>query len=90
MKVYEKVYKDKMNSTNHLIHAWVGSYGLSALFTAIEGCLNGKKSKNKYINEPIQLFPLTKEEKKEQQEKERAKFVAWAKMAKKNFSKKGG
>ena len=90
IKVYEKIYKEKMEHTNQLIHSWVGTYGLSALSTAISSCLNGKKSKINYIKEPIRLFPLTEEEKIKKQEEERAKFVAWAKMAEKKFSKKGG
>lgn len=90
IKVWEKIFKDKENHKNHMIHTWVGSYGLSALFTAIDGCLNGKKAKSKYIKEPIQLFPLTEEEQKIKQEKERAKFVNWAKMAQIKYKEKGG
>ena len=33
--------------------AWWGNYGISALCFAIEHCLNGKKAKSKYVNEPI-------------------------------------
>ena len=33
--------------------AWWGNYGISALYFAIEHCLNGKKAKTKYVNEPI-------------------------------------
>lgn len=34
---------------------WWGNYGISAMIVAIDRCFNGKKSKSKYINEPITL-----------------------------------
>ena len=90
IKVWEKIYKEKENRQNQLIHTWVGTYGLSALFTAIDGCLNGKKAKAKYMKEPLQLFPLTEEEILQKQEEEREKFIQWIGKVEKNFTEKGG
>lgn len=74
---------------NELVHMWTGSYMLSALFTAIDGVLNSKKAKAKYIEKPIQLFELTEEEKEQEKIKAREQFLAWAGLAEKNY-KKGG
>lgn len=63
---------------------------LSALFTAIDGVLNGRKAKAKYVEQPVRLFELTEEEKIREQEKARAKFLAWAGFAETKYKKKGG
>ena len=36
-----------------LIHTWIGTYGMSALTTAIDHCMNGKKAKSKFVEELI-------------------------------------
>ena len=84
--VWEKAYKEEMTYKNGLLHTFVGTYFLSALTTAIDGCLNGKKAKAKYIDKPIDLFPK-KVDKKTQEEQALAKFVAWASLAESNYKK---
>ena len=89
IKIWEEAFKLKMNNKNKFIYEWVGSYGISALRMAIDNCLNGRKAKAKYLDEPIQLFELTEKEKKAAAIKAREQFVAWAKHAEKKYSKKG-
>jgi hypothetical protein len=94
IQVWAKAWKGRENRNNEVIYAQVGNYVLSALYTAIDGVLNGKKAKAKYVKEPIQLFPLTEEEKKEKEEEKRQKaidaFMNWAKAQKKKSNKEGG
>lgn len=93
IKVYDKIYREKIRVENKLIHAYVGNYVLSALYTAIDGVLNGKKAKAKYIEEPIEIFTLTEEEKdrkeKEKQQQAIAQFMGWAKSTKTRYGKEG-
>ena len=70
------------------MYAWWGNYGLSALFTAIDGCLNGRKAKSKYLEEPIRIFPMTEEEKAEKERQETERFIAWANAIKADFDSK--
>ena len=60
-----------------MMHAWWGSYGLSAVAVAVEHCLAGKKAKSCYIEKPImsemkekpkESTNLTEEEKRKQTE----------------------
>ena len=76
--VWANAWKKEQNYSNDLMHKMVGTYVLSALTTAIDGVLNGKKAKAKYTQKPIQLFELTEEEKKKEQQKAIAQFIAWA------------
>ena len=62
IEVWAKAWKMRENRQNELTHSYVGNYVLSALFTAIDGVLNGRKAKARYIDKPIQLFELTEEE----------------------------
>lgn len=90
IKVWEQIYKNKINEQNRLTHMYVGNYELSALFTAIDGVLNGKKAKSKYMDKPVQMFELTEEEKKAEQEKAIAQFMGWAKSTQNKYKGKGG
>ena len=90
ISVWEKAYKAKMNATNEFIHSWVGTYGLSAVTVAVEHCLHGRKAKTKYIEKPVQLYELTEEEKEREAEKERRKFIEWAKAAMNKNKRKEG
>lgn len=89
IEVWEQAYKNKINSMNAYIHAWVGHYGINALTVAIDHCFNGSKARSEYIKEPIELFEKTEEEKKAVQRKELEKFLSWAAKAEKKFQKKG-
>jgi len=66
-----------MKEKNYLMHLQ-GIYNFRAVSTAIDNCLHGKKSKAKYFEEPIRIFPLTKEEREAEEEKELKKFIAFA------------
>lgn len=88
IEVWEEAWKLQENHKNQRIHAWAGNYGISALAYAIDHCINGRKAKSEYIDEPIQLFEKTEKEKKEDQEKALAGFVAWANITKKDFDRR--
>lgn len=79
-----------MNTLNEQIYSWVGNYGTSALLSAIDHGLNGRKANSKYLEAPIQMFELDEEEKEQEAIKARQAFIAWAGMAEKKFKKKGG
>lgn len=51
-----------------LQHLWWGSYGISALTTAIDRCLSGKKSKAEYAKEAILQSVFAKEALTEEEE----------------------
>lgn len=78
IKTWERIYRTKQNEQNTLAHMYIGNYELSALFTAIDGVLNGKKAKARYIEKPVRLFELTEEEKQIEQKKAIAQFMTWA------------
>ena len=87
IEVWAKAWKMRENRQNELTHSYVGNYVLSALFTAIDGVLNGRKAKARYIEKPIQLFELTEEEKEIEKQKAIAAFMGWANSAKNKFGK---
>ena len=88
IKVWAEAWKRKENRQNELIHTFVGNYIQSALVTSIDKVLNGKKSKSKYLEKPIQLFELTEEEKEKEQEKARQAFMMWAGQVEKKYKDK--
>ena len=85
IEVYAEAWKQEQKRQNEVIHTYVGTYVLSALTTAIDGVLNGKKSKAKYTEKPIRLFELTEKEKEEEQRKAREAFLAWANLTKSKY-----
>lgn len=85
--VWAKAWKLRENRKNELIHAYVGNYVLSAVTTAVDGVLNGRKHKSKYIEKPIQLFELTEEDKEKERKKAIAAFLGWANGQKNKFGK---
>jgi len=87
LNVYEKAWKDEQEYQNEMMYLFWGNYGLSALFTAIDNVLNGKKAKAKYIDEPIKLFEMTDKEKELEKENAIARFMGWAKATKNNIKK---
>lgn len=87
IEVWAKAWKMRENRQNELTHSYVGNYVLSALFTAIDGVLNGRKAKARYIDKPILLFELTEEEKEKEKEKAIAAFLGWANSTKNKFGK---
>ena len=92
LEPFDKAHKKKIEEQDVLQHLWWGNYGVSALIVAIDRCFSGKKSKAKYIKEPIlsktyEDDGLTEEEK----QKQRELFVAKLQVMQTNFelSKKG-
>lgn len=53
LEAYDVAHERKLLEQDYLNHLWWGSYGLSAVSVAVERCLAGKKSKQKYIEKPI-------------------------------------
>lgn len=88
LKVWSDIYKQKVEDENRKMHLYTGAYTLSALITAIDKCLNGKKAKSEYISEPLRLFEPTAEEKKKAQEAELQRFIAWGNEVKSRFGNK--
>ena len=92
IKVWAEAWKKKENRKNELIHTYVGNYIQSAVTTSIDRAINGKKSKSKYLEKPIEIFVLTEEEKQEKQKKEemdaRQAFMMWANQAKSKYKDK--
>ena len=77
IKIIAIGYNEKKIEDDAMMHAWWGSYGLSAVSVAIEHCLAGKKARSSYIEKPIlsnieektkEDAPLTEEEKRKQTE----------------------
>ena len=92
LEPFDNAHKKKIEEQDVLQHLWWGNYGVSALIVAIDRCFSGKKSKAKYIKEPIlsKTFEndgLTEEEK----QKQRELFVAKLQVMQTNFelNKKG-
>lgn len=52
LEPYAKAHRLETVENDNLVHMWVGTYGMSALKTAIDKCLS-KKSRAEYIKEPI-------------------------------------
>ena len=88
ISVYEKIYKERQNRINDLAYLFTGNYGLAALITSIDKVLNGKKAKATYMNKPLELFPLTEEEKKKKQREAIAQFMGWAGNVQKKYKGK--
>lgn len=83
IKVYEQTWKDDQNRKNELLHAMVGTYGISAITVALSSVLspmfcNGRKSGAKYLEKPIRIFPLTEEEQAVEREKAIQAFLMFA------------
>lgn len=87
MDVYAKAYALERKERDSLVHAWVGTYGISALTFSIDHCLNGRKAKTEYIEDLLMSKiensnkPLSEEEIQQQREL----FVAQLRTRKANF-----
>lgn len=77
IKIIAIGYKEKKIEFDAIVHAWIGSYGLSAVSVAVEHCLVGQKGRSTYIEKPIfsniqekteENSLLTEEEKRRQTE----------------------
>ena len=92
LEPYVKAHNNKITEEDYLQHLWWGNYGLSALIVAIDRCFSGKKSKAKYIKEPILSKTFENDGLTEEEiQKQRELFVAKLQVMQTNFelSKKG-
>lgn len=90
IKVYEKVRVEEQNRNNKLAHMMVGTYGLSALSTALSQVLTpifcNKKSSATYMAEPIELFEAHGEALEKKKEQNTNAFINWANSYKKKVT----
>lgn len=82
-----KGYVEKLKQEDLLQHAWWGNYGMSAISTAVEHCLAGKKARSEYTKKLVlgemekQNKPMSEDELRRQREL----FVAKLEVMKTNF-----
>ena len=85
VKVYRKA--ERLRNQKKSEEMWLqGYYNFNAFSTALSNLNFGKKKKklNEYIKEPIRLLPMTKVEKEQKAENEKAKVIDYFnKLAKK-------
>lgn len=63
MKIRQKAYEIRMKMQDEQVWAFCGNYVFSAVSTAVDHCMNGRKAKSKYIEKPmLENFGLTEEE----------------------------
>lgn len=72
LEPYDRAHEKVLIEQDCLNHLWWGTYGLSAVSVSIDRCLSGKKSKQKYIEEPVlrkivEDINLTEEQKYERE-----------------------
>jgi len=83
LKPYRKM--DEMMEERMDYHLWMmGNYMVSAVQTAVSGVLAGKKSKARYLEEP--LLRKVKKEEEPDPEADFLKFSAWAVVFNEHFT----
>ena len=75
-----------------MTHMYVGSYVLDAVMVGLSQILTpmfckGKHSHAEYIEEPIRIFPKTKEEIAAEKEEMTKRFIEWGNMLTKQYEK---
>lgn len=85
MEVYEKAREIEMKENDRIIHAVCGTYVMSAVFTAVEHCLGGKKAKSKYTDKLLMQEIEKNDMTEEELQKQRELFVAKLQVMKTNF-----
>lgn len=75
-QVWAKAHKEVVNEQN-MLNYYSGMYHLRATQVALAGAFS-KNPKVSYFEKPIQIYELTEEEKKAQEEAELQKFIMWA------------
>lgn len=53
MKIRQKAYEIKMRMQDEQAWAFCGNYVFSAVSTAVDHCLNGRKARTEYIGSPM-------------------------------------
>lgn len=94
-----KGYEMRRKRQDRAVWEYFGTYGLSAVMTAVEHCLAGSKAVSKYIEKPnlqdgtLQSRPLTEEEKMLEVDKffaqEEARRINWRRTHKKTEQQGG-
>lgn len=74
-----------MKENDRIIHAVCGTYVMSAVFTAIEHCLGGKKAKSKYTDKLLMQEIEKNDMTEEELQKQRELFIAKLQVMKTNF-----
>lgn len=87
LEPYAKAYKLYIMEKDSLMHAWWGTYGLSAVSVAIEHCLFGRKARSKYIEHQIswQIEKKNNSMSEDELQRQRELFVAKLEIMKTNF-----
>lgn len=90
----------KQKARDEEVWSYFGTYGISAVLTAVEHCLAGRKAVSKYIAKPNlqdgirQNRPLTEEEKMLEVDKffaqEEARRINWRRTHRKKTEQQGG
>ena len=93
-------YEMRRKMHDRAVWEYFGTYGLSAVMTAVEHCLAGSKAVSKYIEKPnlqdgtLQSRSLTEEEKMLEVDKffaqEEARRINWRRTHKKKTEQQGG
>lgn len=79
----------KMQEEQLDYNMWLmGMYVVNAVGVAVSNALNGKKSKAKYLSEPISRTEKRKQDNTPEQDFN--KFCAWAVVYNENFRRKNG
>lgn len=86
LEPYAKARELELKENDSIIHAVCGTYVMSAVFTAVEHCLGGKKSRSKYTDKLL-MQETTKNGKLSEEELQRKRelFVAKLQVMKTNF-----
>lgn len=95
-----KGYETRRKMQDRTAWEYIGTYGLSAVMTAVEHCLAGSQAVTKYIEKPnlqdgiLQSRPLTEEEKMLEVDKffaqEEARRINWRRTHRKKIEQQGG
>lgn len=87
LEPYNKAHKLKIEEQDDLMYTWFGNYAMSAVGTAVEHCLNGKKARSKYIDKPVfkKMEEANKPMTEEELQRQRELFVAKLEVMKTNF-----
>lgn len=84
---YRKLHKLRIQQQNEIL--WLqGLYNLDALTVSLNNAFSKKKIK--YLEQPMQIFPKTEDEKKREIEETRKKLAARLDAWKKAFDKQNG
>lgn len=87
LKPFQEAYRIKQENRDAEMWTFCGNYVLSAVITAVDACLNGRKASSKYIEKPLlkDRIDERKEMTEEELQKQRELFVAKLLVMKTNF-----